>query len=88
MAFWAHPTSLYNHLLPLRLPHINQVSIPTGSVSKQVSDGKGSDKFVPVEDLGDHEIKGSPHPFQGHLHLNADPKACKNHSNDTVIVAF
>lgn len=50
-------------LLPPRRPHINQVSIPTGSVSNQVSDGKGSDKLIPVEDLGDNEFKGSPHPL-------------------------
>lgn len=50
-------------LLPPRRPHINQVSIPTGSVSSQVSDGKGSDELIPVEDLGDNEFKGSPHPL-------------------------
>lgn len=52
-------------LLPPRPPHINQVSIPTGSVSNQVSDGKGTDKLIPVEDLGDNEFKGSPQPASG-----------------------
>lgn len=30
-----------------------------GCVSSQVSDGKGSDKLIPMEDLGDNELKGT-----------------------------
>ena len=71
--------------------HINHVLRPTGCVFNQVSDGKGTDHFIPVEDLGDKDLKGSPYTFQGHLHFNGwltNPKACKNHSNETVIVEF
>lgn len=51
LAFWAHPqpTSDNLSLLPRVFP-ISQVPIPTGSVSSQVSDGKGADKLIPVED--------------------------------------
>lgn len=52
-------------ILPLRPPHINQVSIPTGSVFNQVSDGKGTDKLISVEDLGGNEFKGLPQPASG-----------------------
>lgn len=37
---------------------VSQVPIPMGCVSSQVSDGKGSDKLIPMEDLGDNELKG------------------------------
>lgn len=75
-------------LLPVSLSHINQVSIIASSVSTQVSDGKGSEKFAPMEHLGDNEFKGSPHPLQGHLHFNRDPTTCRNHSLDTAVVAL
>lgn len=71
LAFWAYPLPTGNHLsLPPRVFPISQVSIPTGSVPSQVYHGKGADKLIPVEDLGDNKLKGSPHPLQGHLHVN------------------
>ena len=67
------------------------MSISTGLLSNQVFEGKGSDQLIPVEDLGDNEFKGSPHPLQGHLHFNAgltNPQGCKNYSNAIVVVEF
>lgn len=67
------------------------MSILTGLLSNQVFEGKGSDQLIPVENLGDNELKGSPHPLQGHLHFNTgltNPQACKNYSNEIVIVEF
>lgn len=52
------------------MSHINHVLRPTGCVFNQVSDGKGTDQFIPVEDLGGKDLKGSPYTFQGHLHFN------------------
>ena len=92
LVFWAH---LHLSVQPFcSLPgmsHINHVLRPTGCVFNQVSDGKGTDQFIPVEDLGGKDLKGSPYTFQGHLHFNGwltNLKACKNHSNETVIVEF
>lgn len=45
LAFWAHlDHCLGTFFSLLGLPHISQVPIPTGSVSSQVSVGKGYDK--------------------------------------------
>lgn len=44
---------------PFRVVFVSQVPIPMGCVSSQVSDGKGSDKLIPMEDLGDNELKGT-----------------------------
>lgn len=67
------------------------MSLPTGLLSNQVFEGAGSDRLIPVEDLGDSELKGSHHLLQGHLHFNTgltNPQAWKNYSNEIVVVEF